>query len=275
MTSLGLINMGNTCYINSVIQSMRYLKNFVKLFREVTCKKSSSIVEPFIELLFADCDMSYLKQFIIKLARNNPEFRVTRQCDSHELYLYVVDSIYEVFKDQHNPFKGDLQSMVTCTLCGNVSTTCYPFVSLSFELPSTPSLNCTDLLDHFCTEEMLDTKIDCDKCKKKCTSQKHMSIKTYGTIVVMHLKRFSNMGTKNHTPINISKELPLGDEIYSLVSIVNHSGECFGGHYTAIVKRQNDTYLFCNDTCVNSLPTLPKESTQAYMLFYQKNYTNN
>jgi ubiquitin C-terminal hydrolase len=58
---------------------------------------------------------------------------------------------------------------------------------------------------------------------------------------------------------------------YILRSLVVHSGEVGGGHYTAYIRAQDDSWYFCDDW----QPPRPAHETevlsaQAYLLFYER-----
>jgi len=62
------------------------------------------------------------------------------------------------------------------------------------------------------------------------------------------------------------------DQIYDLFAVVLHTGTLNGGHYTSLVKNNNNWYEF-NDHQVIKLAKHEKHrvvSNHAYILFYQK-----
>lgn len=271
----GLPNMGNTCYINSVIQCLRYSKPLVFMLREhrVHAKpndKQAQLLEAFVELLYADCQTRDLHIFIRTLAQVQSQFRLLRQCDSHELYLYVVDTFFEKYKTFVNPFKGSLQSTVTCLTCNHESMTCFPFISLSLEMENTSDAqNINDLLEKFQQEEKLDALIDCDRCRVKQPSKKRLTVKEKPKLLVLHLKRFYGM-RKNNSPICIQKYMSIEGQKYKLFGLCNHSGTLLGGHYTATCKRKDETWVICNDNIIEKIQDLPKKSEVPYILFYER-----
>ena len=262
----GIPNLGNTCYIASVLQCLRYSKAFVFQLREHNTIKDTPLMKYFIELLYSGASKHVLNAFVQTLAVTNSEFRLLRQCDSHELYQYLIDSFYTDHKQYKNPFQGTLQSTVECTICNNKSVTKAPFISLSLEIPKQqPTVR--DMLESFCSEETIDDPIECESCGKKQPSTKELLIVESADIIVVHLKRFTGL-RKNTTPVKLNATLNVNNKEYKLCAMVNHSGGIGGGHYTAACRRKNGTWIMANDNFITELNGLPKSSVHPYILFY-------
>jgi ubiquitin C-terminal hydrolase len=267
----GLPNLGNTCYLNSILQCLRYLRTFVIELKDIQCAKENSMLPSFIELMFARCDIGWLRVFVQMLARENAEFELLKQCDAHEFFLCVVDTVFEEFKQLKNPFAGKFASILTCDVCSHTSNTSYPFVSISLELPlESKRLKLSELLTTFESVEKLSDTIDCSFCKTKQTMSKQIIVDTGPSILVIHLKRFTSHFQKNNSVILLENRLTVDNKTYSLKAICNHVGGLKSGHYTATCRKKDTSVVVCNDNDVRRIPTLPLMTSTPYIFFYEK-----
>lgn len=259
----GIPNMGNTCYIASILQTLRYSRSLVYQLREHNTKDDTVLMKFFIELLYDGASTTTFNAFVQRLSMDSKEFRLLRQCDAHELYLYLIDNFYEKNKEYKNPFMGKLESTIECSVCQHQSVTETPFISLSLEMDAHKVLSVEDMIRKFCSIEELDDPIDCEHCKKKQQSAKILRIKEMPEILVIHLKRFTGL-LKNNIPVSINKTY----KQYKLYAMVNHIGGSMGGHYTAACRRKNGEWRMCNDLFVTELNAIPNQSPAPYILFY-------
>ena len=264
----GLPNLGNTCYLNSILQCLRYSKPFVFLLKEYDGRKETPMMRNFIDLLYAGASKTSLNIFVHSLAVNSSEFKLLRQCDAHEFYLYVVDTLYRKGFKYKNVFKGCCQSTVTCSICNNKSITITPFISLSLQMITNESASVETLLNNYCEVESLVDKIDCDSCGIKTDSTRQINISETPSMLVIHLKRFKAF-VKDTTPVKINQSLTINGTQYILNSICNHSGGVGSGHYTAACRKRDGTWIMCNDDFLTELSRLPTESPAPYILFYR------
>ena len=77
---------------------------------------------------------------------------------------------------------------------------------------------------------------------------------------------------KNIQSIEILENITIADKIYSVHSIISHSGSLFGGHYINYSNRNGKWYLF-NDSSVSEVNldyTLKSVSSgSAYVILYK------
>ena len=256
--STGLPNYGNTCYINSILQCLRYQRHFVKQLAVYESTNDLKIHQEFIDLLFAGCSDETLRKFITSLSKANDEFELWKQCDAHELYMFLISSFYEKHK-MKNHFEGELLQSITCKKCKYNSETKQKFISLSLSITSEKSPE--SLIEDFEKEENVLYK--CEKCDHT-TCIKKMKIDIYPNILVLHLKRFDGIN-KISTPVVLKNP-----NTYRLTAICNHSGTTDSGHYTAAVKKTNQGWLIISDSDIQSLSKIPEKSIYPYILFFER-----
>tara|TARA_B100001057_G_scaffold310835_1_gene310923 strand:+ start:3630 stop:4343 length:714 start_codon:yes stop_codon:yes gene_type:complete len=236
------------------------------MLKSYDTSNDSDLIKSLMELFYANAPRHYLNVFVRELSKTQ-EFKLMRQCDAHELFLYLTDSLFTQLKSYKNPFMGNLESTITCFVCKAKSVTTYPFASLSVQIPL---VECTvdQLLTDFCKEETLTDKIMCDSCKVKQPCSKTLSVQP-APLLAIHLKRFNGM-KKLYTEILIQDEIKIQSSKYRLYSLCNHSGNSFGGHYTATCMKRDGSWIMLNDNHVGNLSCLPQKSDRPYILFYYK-----
>jgi len=239
----GLDNLGNTCYMNSIVQILRYIKPMVQGLVKVEPEDKG--LKHFVDLLyqgsapenFAAC----LKDF---------GFDPIYQHDAHEFLLTMLDRLYESI-DLENPFEG---KMTTTLVCANGHRSCRtdPFICLSI------NGGIEDGIPNMMEPEIVDCK--CEKCDEEVMT-KTIDIKP-NDVVCVHYKRF-NVDRKLRYKVPIMERW----NGYDLVGACNHTGGLHGGHYTATVRTDRG-WMHMNDDYVEKLDGLPKESKVPYIMVY-------
>ncbi|XP_041363384.1 ubiquitin carboxyl-terminal hydrolase 43-like [Gigantopelta aegis] len=128
-----------------------------------------------------------------------------------------------------------------------------------------------------------------------CQKQQQGTIKTLGlwslpNILVLHLKRFKQIGTRRNK-LNMMVKFPIeglemahhiintghrnitntDDMTYDLFAVCNHYGNMNGGHYTAFCKNPIDCMWHeFDDTLVKAVSESQVMTKAAYLLFYQR-----
>ncbi|CAI2348114.1 unnamed protein product [Caenorhabditis sp. 36 PRJEB53466] len=133
----GLVNFGNTCYCNSVIQALFFCRPFREkiLNYKQTLKKSGSTKENLVTCL-ADLFHNIAnqkrrvgtiapKRFITKLKKENELFDNYMQQDAHEFLNYLLNTISETLIEEKNAEKEKASRQNTIKK-GNVTVNLHP-----------------------------------------------------------------------------------------------------------------------------------------------------
>lgn len=154
-----------------------------------------------------------------------------------------------------------------CLGCNYKSNTYEDTSALSLDIPQTQggfgkpkSTNFEQCLNNFCKVEVLkgQNKYSCGKCNRKCEAKKRFTIEKSPRVLLIHLKRFTNFGTKIKDFIKYPKSFSLRglmsstvdgnngqgqrqqgqeSEMFDLFGVVVHQGGgCRSGHYYSYVK---------------------------------------
>ncbi|XP_058722741.1 ubiquitin carboxyl-terminal hydrolase 25 [Vicia villosa] len=307
---IGLRNLGNSCYLNSVLQCLTFtppLANFsLRSQHSLPCDSPGSscpfcILEKQIaRLLRADLTSDAPSKILSCLRLFAEHFRCGRQEDAHEFLRYVIDACHNsclrlkklrkkgggggeggasVVKEI---FGGALQSQVKCLCCGYESNKVDEMMDISLDVFHSNSLR--DSMQKFFQPEVLDgnNKYKCDGCKKLVTAKKQMSILQAPNVLVIQLKRFEGiLGGKIDKTVGFEEVLVLSSFMckasqdpqpeYKLFGTIVHSGYSQeSGHYYAYVKDAMGRWYCCDDSCV-TLATLQEVlSEKVYILFFSR-----
>ncbi len=212
----GLSNLGNTCFLNSVLQCLLYTQPLSEyLLAREHSRRCHIPKEEFCGL----CAMEHLTQRVFstrepsirpleivgRLKAIGKQFRPGRQEDAHEFLRYLIESLQKSALSSsthgldhrsretsliHRIFGGYLQSTVKCASCQHVSRTFEAFLDLSLDVKHADSLQ--SALKQFTAPETLSkgNKYRCESCHRLTEAQKKFSIYSAPQILTVQLKRF-------------------------------------------------------------------------------------
>ncbi|XP_052750897.1 ubiquitin carboxyl-terminal hydrolase 8 isoform X2 [Galleria mellonella] len=226
----GLKNLGNTCYMNSIVQCLNNTNMLVTYFcsgeylghvnrshstRGAIAEELAAVVRALWSGQYRFIAIKDLKNVVAKHQRT---FRGCEQQDSHEFLTILMDWLhldlqftisvpsnkddlpasekawYEYTKSKESMilqlFYGQIKSTVMCTVCGKQSVTYESFSNLSLEMPA--NSNRCSLSD--CLKLYLNGETipgwNCPSCKEKRDALKKLDISRLPPILVIHFKRF-------------------------------------------------------------------------------------
>ena len=254
----GLYNHGNTCYLNSFLQSMfmtpkfRYnVLNFNYNYDTYGPKRDCipyQLQKLFSRLLLKLRQAEETTQLTTSFGWTSVQ--VSEQNDIQELCHVLFDALsYTNEKYINDLFQSIFTTNIKCKECGNISS--HDEIYIDISLPIKKGNKVIDSLEKsfeyfFNKEELIkENQYNCEKCQKKVDAEKYFEIKQLPKILICALNRFEydykkGIKKKINTPLSIPDKIThignLNDIEYNLYGIIVHSGGAMGGHYFSLIK---------------------------------------
>ncbi|KAI8021205.1 Ubiquitin carboxyl-terminal hydrolase 23 [Camellia lanceoleosa] len=296
----GLENLGNTCFLNSVLQCLTYMEPLAAYLQsgkhQNSCRTAGfcalCAIQKHVSRALQLTGRSLApKDLVSNLWCISRKFRNARQEDAHEYMVNLLESMHKCCLPAgvpcespsayekslvHKIFGGFLSSQVKCMQCSFCSNKFYPFLDLSLEIITAESLYQTLL--HFTAKEYLDggeKQYQCQRCKRKAPY-----------VLTIHLKRFATHqpGQKIDKKIQFGPTLDLkpfvsgpcdGPLRYTLYGVLVHAGwSTHSGHYYCYVRTSSGMWYSLDDHQVCQVSEKTFLEQKAYMLFYVQDRRN-
>ncbi|KAJ0257202.1 Ubiquitin carboxyl-terminal hydrolase 15 [Hirschfeldia incana] len=307
----GLVNCGNSCYANAVLQSLTCTKPLVAYLLGRSHSRSCSGKDW--------CLMCELEQHVMMLRESGGPLSASRilshmrsincqigdgsQEDAHEFLRLLVASMQSICLERlggetkvdprlqettlvQHMFGGRLRSKVKCLRCDHESERYENIMDLTLEIYGwVESLQ--DALTQFTRPEDLDGEnmYRCSRCAGYVRARKELSIHEAPNILTIVLKRFQEgRYGKINKCISFPEMLDMipfmtrtGDvpPLYMLYAVIVHLdtlNASFSGHYISYVKDLRGNWFRIDDSEIHQVPMTQVMSEGAYMLFYMRSY---
>eukprot|EP01080_Neovahlkampfia_damariscottae_P004359 gene4359-7715_t len=299
----GFENLGNTCYMNSILFALSNLENFKKNLKNEKFDSNNEkykIMSLLKKLIFNlkgnKCtELEDLKKIIEK---KNNQFTGHSQQDAHEFLMTCCNFISEFDLGVECPidlnFNFEVIKTFYCTKCKDSSIKEESFIDIILNLNE--EKNVSNLLDSFFKTENLEKK--CEKCNHRESTVTY-EIKKLPKCFILQLKRFepnivnnefiglkkvkeeieimNQLDFEKFCKINVGEKEEIKN-IFDLKSIIVHSGSSpNSGHYTCYIKNSDEIWYECNDNVITKQrkhePVLKDKMIKknAYILFYEIN----
>ncbi|RZC15798.1 ubiquitin carboxyl-terminal hydrolase 17-like isoform X1 [Glycine soja] len=304
----GLINCGNSCYANAVLQCLAFTPPLTAYLLQGSHSKSCANKKwcftcEFERLILKSKDtksavspmgiISHLQNIGSQLANGREE-------DAHEFLRHVIDTMQSVCLMEAGvnalgsleedttlmgqTFGGYLLSKIKCMRCGGKSERQERMMDLTVEIEGEIT-TLVEALRRFTSTETLDgeNKYHCVRCKSYEKAKKKLTVSEAPNVLTVALKRFqSGKFGKLNKPIQFPEILNLApfmsgtsdkSPIYRLYGVVVHldiMNAAFSGHYVCYVKNIQNKWFKVDDSVVTAVELDRVLTKGAYMLFYAR-----
>ncbi|XP_030475492.1 ubiquitin carboxyl-terminal hydrolase 18 [Syzygium oleosum] len=305
----GLINCGNSCFANVVLQCLASTRPLVAYLlnkgHRKECRRNDwcflcelqSHLERASQSLHAFSPINILS----RLPNIGGNLGYGRQEDAHEFMRFAIDTMQSVCLDEfggeravhpsaqettiiQHMFGGHLQSQVICANCNKVSNQYENMMDLTVEIHGDAG-SLEECLEQFTVKEWLhgDNMYKCDGCNDYVKAWKRLTVRHAPNILTIALKRFqSGRFGKLNKKVNFPETLDLspymseggdGTDVYKLYAVVVHVdmlNASFFGHYICYTKDFSGNWYRIDDCKVTSVGFDEVLSQGAYMLLYSR-----
>ncbi|KAH0707541.1 hypothetical protein KY290_012055 [Solanum tuberosum] len=302
-----LINCGNSCFANVVLQCLTQTRPLVAYLLEKghkrECRSNGWCFLCEFQLHVEQCIWCQDPFSPIDILSGLPNIGGNLSCgkqeDAHEFMRFAIDTMQsgllaEFDGDKAVPlsaqettiiqhiFGGRLQSQVVCTECGNHSNQFENMMDLTVEIEGKAE-SLEECLDQFTAEECMDGEdmYKCDRCNDYVKAWKRLTILEAPNILTIALKRFqSGDPVKLNKRVTFPESLDLnpnmsetgdGNDHFNLYAVIVHedmSNALHCGHYICYIMDLRENWYRADDTEVIPVKIDEVLSQEAYMLLY-------
>ncbi|XP_010143289.1 PREDICTED: inactive ubiquitin carboxyl-terminal hydrolase 50 [Buceros rhinoceros silvestris] len=250
----GLRNLGNTCYMNAILQCLCSVPPLVEYFlsgkyRGALQTKNGTSASAFACLLsnmwLGEFDCVSPEAFHSVLGIQHPTFCKWTQQDAQEFLICVLNELHRALKKSSKRqrvtsakgggvnvsetsiitqlFQGQLSYSITCQECETTTEKPESFTVLSLPIPSRSVCSLQDCLKCFFQQDTLTStnQVHCSSCGKNQDAVVKATITKAPKIIIFHLKRFEcqgkhkqKLGTDIRYPLSKLDLSPYGSRLF-------------------------------------------------------------
>ncbi|KAF6149080.1 hypothetical protein GIB67_018658 [Kingdonia uniflora] len=307
----GLVNCGNSCYANVVLQCLSFTKPLIAYLLEKRhrreCRRNfwcfMCELQIHVERIVQSSQPFSPLNILSRLPNIGSNLGYGKQEDAHEFMRFAIDTMQSVCLDEfggekalHSSsqettliqyiFGGHLQSQVACTKCNKLSYRYENMMDLTVEIQG-DAASLEDCLDQFTVKEWLDGEnmYKCDGCNDYVKACKRLTIHQVPNILTIALKRFqSGRFGKLNKRVTFPETLDLGPymsnpgdgndsyQLYAVVVHVDMLNASYFGHYICYTKDYCGTWYRIDDDKVTMVELEEVLLQGAYMLLYSRTF---
>jgi len=266
---VGLVNLFNTCYLNSLLQLLVSFDPLLEIIFEHNPSASdenmwfNELQRTLSFLLLSERKAFEPVEFVKAMSID-----VKVQEDVEEMMGVLFEMIGEIACNENvwdRCFGGRFNVQQICEACGKRSVRIINSgTRVALEIAERQNI-----ADSMSRSEVL-SDFECDSCRTRGRIVQHKTWERVPNILVFHLKRFTfdynaNVRRKILTPFRFEVEIYERD----IAGIICHQGYAEKGHYYAYIRDEGDAWFEINDNIVRRIDGFPTEAYQsAYILCY-------
>ncbi|KAL8199719.1 hypothetical protein R6Q57_013287 [Mikania cordata] len=308
MRPFGLMNCGNSCYANAVLQCLIYTRPLYAFFLQglhsKACDKRDWCFTCELEglVLKAKNGNSSLSPIHIlsQIQNIGSSLGRGREEDAHEFLRYAVNTLQSVclkeiginttnYLEQETTlvgltFSGYLRSKIKCMKCGGKSERQEQMMDLTVEIEGSIG-TLEEALNKFTRTEILDgeNKYKCSSCQSYEKAKKKLTLLEAPNVLTIALKRFqSGKFGKLNKSIDYPEMLNMAPymsgtsdkspvyRLYGAVVHVDMMNDAFSGHYVCYVKDIKNRWFKIDDSIVKEVDARCVLTKRAYILLYAR-----
>ena len=257
--TFGLNNIGNTCYFNSLVQSLLSLPIFNQF--SISKKHDNLITNAYSKILEQTTrDVGELLRALMHLRSGKTNLHFGAQEDANEGLVMLLD---EIGMDVEHLFNVRYAVSLFCTNCNYDSEVvvetakCEVFIDYYGDVP---------LKDYIMSHQNIPEDYKCEKCGMKDKTVKCRNLRRISTFVVIVFKKY-DMKKLIEVPTSFIIDGGAKKYKYEMRAQIEHLGVQSGGHYIAMGMRQDGNVYIFNDSSTTQSPGF-KITPNTYMVFY-------
>ncbi|XP_042884345.1 probable ubiquitin carboxyl-terminal hydrolase 1 [Penaeus japonicus] len=305
----GLQNIGNTCYMNCVLQCFYHTEELRKLLLSSdisinpNTETKGTITTALVDLLTRMSEDTSTRDALYKLKQvvgeHDPEFRGPRQREAHDFLSTMLKWLTEelgedpkvletepISRPRLRPsslvdlFYGVHRSTFTCERTNTVLLTRNDhFSNLILAVNSLDTCELTDVLEKYYESQMV--MWHCKECQEDHECRHEIRISRLPPVLIVHFSRYNRYEIGGWRKAGVSSprkglslDAHLDDEVqrgqtYDLYAFCTHTGTMTSGHYIAHHRDSSGTWIEHDDSYVQA--DVHPNFEQAHILFYRAN----